>query len=89
MTATETPARTSPTDRRHAAMRVVCDRFGYMSDDEMTAAQAEITTAIRALAPLGKTDRWTANVEGWAAAVETEPIRWAFHQFSVYTAYAA
>lgn len=59
----------------------------------VTHANREALAAdLRDLAPLGRTDRWQAAVESWAAAVEEstpETFRWAFDQHGVWACYAA
>ena len=56
--------------------------------------RAEVAAKIRALAPLGRTDRWRNAVELWAVAVETEQSEldfseWAFFQYGIWCGYAA
>lgn len=51
----------------------------------------ELTDEIRALAPLGRTEKFKAAVENWAQMVEdeTNPPSWALLQGQIWTAMAA
>jgi hypothetical protein len=89
-------------DRRYAGIKAVNEAV-IRTDREVTEegfttahnvflmTREEAATAIRELAKLGRTERWTNSVEAWAAMVEDieNPFEWAFIQYSVYACHAA
>lgn len=99
MTSTAAPKMTA-VERRYLAIRTLCDAVRTYDPEavattwtESFETRADVATAIRALAPLGRTERWTVNVECWARNVEEaedeEHFRFAFDQYGVWTSYAA
>lgn len=84
-----TAVKLSPTDRRLAAVRAVTDL--RCKDGQAIGTREEIAADIEKLATLGRTQRWTETVAGWADMVRdtaNEP-HWALVQGSVFTGYAA
>lgn len=53
-------------------------------------SRTDLAAAIRALAPLGRTERWQYAIESWALIVLdiTANLVWAYQQYSVFAAYA-
>lgn len=94
-------------EKRYAALNALCTSVRNFDQDlrvtvwaKTSADRAEVAASIRELAPLGRTERWTVNVEAWAHHVETEGLdapaetveslfQWAFEQYGVWTSYAA
>jgi hypothetical protein len=98
MTTTQNP-KPNAIARRYDALSAVCDATRQY-DPEVGATvwfktledQDALAADIRALAPLGRTARWTEAIEAWAVQVETADaarFQWAFDQFGVWAAYAA
>ena len=81
-------ATTTPTARRLAAITAVGERFRTDMDIAPVETMAE---AIRALAPLGRTANWKANVAAWSQLVIDHPDNraWALMQGAVWAANAA
>jgi len=98
---TTTAKKLTATEKRYAAISALCEttRTATIGEAGPTvtwhrdhADRATLAADIRALTTLGRTERWTAAVEGWALEVEgstEETYRWAFDQFGIWASYAA
>ena len=99
-----TATKTTPFQRRLDAMGAVCNSTRNVEFPEDGSKpvlvwyrdfddRAATATAIRTLAPLGRTDRWKGSIENWARFVETaetpESYRWSFDQYAIWTGYNA
>ena len=67
---------------------------GFLNDKHMLrqdVARADIVTAINALRPMGRTQRWSDALESWAGMVDESPLNmnWALLQGQVYALHAA
>lgn len=74
----------------HSVIEAVKDETG-IHNVWLISDRTVIAAIIREyLAPLGRTERWSASVEGWARMVEAEDsLEWAFLQGSIWAAHAA
>jgi hypothetical protein len=92
------------TEKRFEAMKALSDSIVTVEIHESgptnvwhTEDATKIAAGIRALAPLGRTDRWKDAVEGWALLVEekaqdgsgVQGIRWAYFQGGIFAGHAA
>lgn len=80
------------TERRTAAIADIIARF--LNEKHMLRqdiARTDITAAIQALKPLGRTARWTDALNGWAAMVDQHPLDmdWALLQGQIFALHAA
>lgn len=95
---------TKAAEKRYTAIRHLTERFidadnGYQVRPGTTID--EVVSAIEDLFPLGRTERWSANVERWQGMVKMgeefiddaeqfkRHMHWALIQGSVYVGYAA
>jgi hypothetical protein len=90
---------TTAVDKRYSAInavstRVVTVKPGGLGTDWHSRNRQEVAGFIRELSKLGRTERWKAQIEGWARMVETEESdkdfsEWAFFQGGIWASYAA
>lgn len=80
----------TPTARRLAAITAVIDTFAPLVN--VPATQAQLTSAVIALRPLGRSARWTDAIDAWVRLIgekfEQAPA-WALHQPAVWACNAA
>lgn len=80
-------------ERRYAAIRTIVDKAQTDGILHTSTTQASLTEAIKALAPLGRTDRWQATLRQWQGFVnesaDRDHLRWALYQGAIYAGYAA
>jgi len=105
MTTTATAPKLTPAARRYAAINRIVEVTYSLGSEGHSLITGEMGPHFAArireeLAGLGRTERWTGNVEGWARMVE-EPhpeldaenaakyVSWAINQGAIYTGYAA
>lgn len=85
----------TPAERRAAAAAVVMVKWRRPVGEYTTDEVAEIIKDIRAIARLGRTDRWRGAVETWATVVYLEHfdpsggVDWALAQYGHYACMAA
>ncbi len=89
-----TTTKIAPAARREAAIQMIVDDCvaGREHWGPVMIKRADLAASIRRLAPLGRTDRWAAAVEGWAVLIETlnyqghaVDLRWSILQGSLFT----